>query len=137
QRSAGELLWQAAVRQPGQTLFCAGSSGVEYALIHAWRAAGLLPAVAPSWQAGAVDAIAAVSGSCSPITGRQIEQARADGFVCIRVAAERLLDDAAATQETARVSQAMKDALAAGHSTLAYTAQGPDDPAIALFNQHA
>lgn len=137
QRSAGELLWQAAMRQPGHTLFCAGSSGVEYALIHAWRAAGLLPTAAPTWHAGPVDAIAAVSGSCSPVTARQIQQAHADGFACIRVATDCLLEDGAAIQETARVSQAMKDALAKGRSVLAYTAQGPDDPAIAVFNQQA
>jgi len=135
QRIAGELLWQAALRDPAQALFCAGSSGVEYALIEAWRAAGLLPGQPPVRQAKPVAAMAAVSGSCSPVTGRQIAQAEADGFVIVRVVAERLLGDEDAQREVARVQAAMTKAIGSGRSALAYTAQGPDDAAINRFRQ--
>lgn len=131
--AAGALLWQAAQAQPGHPLFCVGSSGVEYALIAAWREAGLLrqAASATAPHAAAVPAIAAVSGSCSPVTAAQIAQAARDGFTCLRVAPETLLDDVAASG--AELGARMLAALADGHSVLAYTAQGPDDPAIAAF----
>ena len=134
--AAGHQLWRAALQDTSQPLFCVGSSGVEYALIEAWRQMGQLPAQAAPRKAAAVPAIAAVSGSCSPVTARQIAQAEVDGFVVIRVAADQLLDDAAASSEVARVQAEMTAAIAAGRSTLAYTAKSPEDPAIERF-RHA
>lgn len=129
----GALLWQAAQAQPRHPLFCVGSSGVEYALIAAWRQAGLSRqgADAAPPRAAPVAAIAAVSGSCSPVTAAQIAQAARDGFACLRVAPETLLDDVAASG--AELGARMLAALSDGQSVLAYTAQGPDDPAIAAF----
>lgn len=132
--AAGRLLWSAACAQPWHPLFCVGSSGVEYALIAAWREAGGLaassaaPDAATSTRAQPVPAIAAVSGSCSPVTAAQIAQAGREGFACLRVAPETLLDDVEASG--AELGAAMLAALAEGRSVLAYTAQGPDDPAI-------
>ncbi|VFR74799.1 Predicted pyridoxine biosynthesis protein (probably from glycolaldehide) [plant metagenome] len=131
--SAGRLLWQAACAQPGHPLFCVGSSGVEYGLIAAWRETGGLarPGAPPPGRASRVQAIAAVSGSCSPVTAAQITQAGQDGFACLRVAPETLLDDVAASG--AALGARMLAALSGGRSVLAYTAQGPDDPAITQF----
>ena len=61
-------------RPRGGQLFCAGSSGVEYALVAHWRETGRirqLPATGPR-QATTRSRIITVSGSCSPVTDRQI-----------------------------------------------------------------
>ena len=51
-----------------RTLFAVGSSGVEYALAAHWRASGVPPEPEPFRPTGPVDAIAVISGSCSPAT---------------------------------------------------------------------
>ena len=104
--------------------FVVGSSGVEYALIAAWRAAGLIgdrPAFAPP---GAAERIAVVSGSVSPTTERQIRHATGAGFDGIPV------DPLALTGEgsEAAVEAAIADGLArleAGRSVILHTALGP------------
>jgi len=137
QLRAGRLLWRAAqqLREHRQApLFCAGSSGVSAALVAAWRDADLLaanPASIPG--AAATPAVAAVSGSCSPQTAAQISAAAANGYDCVRVDMTALLTPAGAQAERARVLSAMKAALARGRSALAYTASGPQDPAIARW----
>lgn len=128
-RAAGRLVWE----QRGEGLFCAASSGLQDALAAHWRQQGWLPAQ-PSLPAGqAVAQIAAVSGSCSPVTAAQIAWARDNGF-----AAERLqlppLFDGRADAEIQRVVQAAVDATARGHSPLVYSAEGPDDPSVTGFD---
>src|SRR5690606_1704962 len=127
---AGRLIWE----NRGERLFVIGSQGVEYALVAHWRAAGLIGDAPPPRRATEAR-IAAVSGSCSPVTGRQIAWAEANGLDGIR------LDVAAAVDERRweRVIEAAIDAatasLAAGRSPLVYTARGPDDAAIASLKQ--
>ena len=87
QHVAGAVLW--GMRRPGG-LFVVGSSGVEYALLAAWRDAALVPGRADFAPPGAVDQLAVVSGSCSPTTARQIEHALADGFAGVAVDPRRL-----------------------------------------------
>jgi uncharacterized protein YgbK (DUF1537 family) len=122
-RQAGTLLWRLTDTAP---IFALGSSGLEYALVAAWRAAGLLP----EWPSPAgptpVDRLLAISGSCSPLTERQIHHAIAHGFADLRLDARRLVEDSAA--EEAAVQSAL-DALAEGRDALLYTAAGPQDPA--------
>jgi uncharacterized protein YgbK (DUF1537 family) len=103
----GRFLWEAEGR------FVAGSSGVEYALAAHWgrprrEFAG----------AGRADRILVVSGSCSPVTDRQIEWALAQGFLGVRVPGD------------AGVEGRVVDALRAGRSVVVYTARGPADPEI-------
>ncbi|MHA1571833.1 MAG: four-carbon acid sugar kinase family protein, partial [Alphaproteobacteria bacterium] len=59
---AGRLIWQ----NRGERLFVVGSQGIEYALTAYWQDAGLIPPAPPAPNAGPVDNIIAVSGSCSP-----------------------------------------------------------------------
>jgi uncharacterized protein YgbK (DUF1537 family) len=68
-------------RQENKPLFVAGSSAVESALSRVWNAMGL-SVVSEEDTPSAMSAgpIIAVSGSCSPVTGRQIEWALAHGF---------------------------------------------------------
>jgi uncharacterized protein YgbK (DUF1537 family) len=131
-RAAGALVWS----QRGAGVFSASSSGLQYALAAHWQAVGLLPAQPPPLApARAVPAIAAVSGSCSPVTAQQIARAGERGFVTLRL---DLADAFAATRDAlAPTVDAACAALAAGRSPLIYTAQGPDDPAVRDFDATA
>ena len=126
--AAGRLIWE----NSGDRLFCVGSQGVEYALIAHWREAGLLGEAPPRQTAGRAR-VAAVSGSCSPVTARQLDWAEANGFAGIR------LDAAAAISEPrwrvaldAAIAEA-RTALQAGMCPLVFTARGSDDPAVAAL----
>jgi uncharacterized protein YgbK (DUF1537 family) len=127
-RAAGELVWA----QRGQGVFSAGSSGLQDALAAHWRARGWLPAQ-PSLPVGrAVEQIAAVSGSCSPVTAAQIGWARQNGFAADRLQLPPLFDGRA-EPEIERAVQAAAHAVAAGLSPLVYSAEGPDDPSVLGF----
>lgn len=104
--------------------FAAGSSGVTRALVLAWRAEGLIdgkPAVA---RAAEADRLLVVSGSCSPVTARQIARSGADGFVTARADVPALLEGFAA--EEARLADTALEALAQGRAVIA-SADGPLD----------
>ncbi|WP_305781345.1 nucleotide-binding domain containing protein, partial [Paenibacillus sp. 598K] len=77
----------------------------------------------------------AVSGSCSPVTERQLAAALASGFAGIRVPAEALLRPELAEATRSALLAEARDALAAGRSVVLYTATGPADPAIAALRQ--
>ncbi len=131
-REAGRLVWD----QRGAGFFSASSSGLDYALVAHWRAEGWLPAPRPLTPAQPAGRIAAVSGSCSPVTARQIARAAEQGFATLRLDPAALLS---ATGEAAfaQVADAACAALARGHSPLVYTATGPDDPAVQGFDAAA
>ena len=130
-RAAGAMVWE----QRGAGLFTASSSGLQYALAAHWQATGLVDKPAALPAAASVDAVAAVSGSCSPGTAAQIAWAAGHGFTTLRLDVRRLLANSAA--ETARVVEAAAAALATGSSPLVYTAAGPDDPAVLDFDAAA
>ena len=129
--SAGGLIWQGRSARP----FVAGSQGVEYALIAWWRSQGLMADEPVSAAISKVDRIAAVSGSCSPVTARQIAFADANGFAAIALDAPCAVDDRAWQEELARARHLALEALSSGRDALIHTARGPDDPAVALLNQ--
>lgn len=132
QRAAGALVWE----HRGGGLFSASSSGLQYALAAHWRAIGLLPAVSPPLAvAPAVRQIAAISGSCSPVTGRQIDRAGQQGFGLVRLDLGRALTDGGG--EVSAAVAAASAVLAAGGSPLVYSARGPDDPAVRGFDDAA
>ncbi len=127
---AGRLVWQGR----GEGLFSASSSGLQYALAAHWRSCGLLPQVPSLPIAGAVDAIAVISGSCSPVTAAQIAWARAQGFAVLRMDIARVLDAAAAPVEIERLVGGAAQALREGRSPVVYSAEGPADPAVTGFD---
>lgn len=126
---AGRLIWSrlAAPR------FCVASSGLEYALVEHWRAAGLLPDAPSPAPPVPVDRIVAVSGSCSPVTAEQIGWALDHGFAGIRIDPARVVAPDTRDEEIHTAVRAAA-ALAAGSSPLVYTARGPDDPAVGAFD---
>ena len=128
---AGRLLW----RGGAETVFAIGSQGVEYALVEHWRRSGVLPqSVAPP-RLTAVEQLFAVSGSCAPITARQIAHAEAHGFEIIAIDAAKSADPDAWQHEMARVQDLSLNRLAEGRDVLAVTARGPDDPAVQAMTQ--
>ena len=127
---AGRLIWE----NRGERLLVIGSQGVEYALIAHWRAAGLIGDPPPAREAGEAR-IAAVSGSCSPVTGRQIDWAEANGLAAIRLDVAAAVDEDRWRSVLDGAIEAATKALAAGLSALVYTARGPDDAAIPALKQ--
>lgn len=122
QQRVGRTLWSHAQHRP---LFIAGSSGVEYAMLHAWREAGFVPEPAAFPAPGSVERIAVVSGSCSQVTGEQIRWSLEHGFVGIALDAARLAAPGDVTDQPEFLREALA-ALAAGRSPILYTAMGSD-----------
>ncbi|MGF6441322.1 3-oxo-isoapionate kinase OiaK [Paraburkholderia youngii] len=131
--AAGRLVWE----QRGAGVFTASSSGLQYALAAHWRANGLVPATPSLPVAGPVDAIAAVSGSCSPVTAGQIRWAREHGFRVERLDLRRALDAHTREAEVERGVRLAVDALSHGQSSLVFSAEGPDDPDVLGFDELA
>ncbi|MBP0637973.1 3-oxo-isoapionate kinase OiaK [Cupriavidus sp. AcVe19-6a] len=132
-RAAGELVWEGR----GKGIFTASSSGLQYALTAYWRSRGWIPSEHKLEKARPVPVIAGVSGSCSPVTAKQLEWAEKNGFATIRLEVQKVLDKTRAKQEIERVSAAAIHALSINVSPIIYSARGPDDPAVLQFSEMA
>jgi uncharacterized protein YgbK (DUF1537 family) len=115
----GRAVWHLATQSP--PIFAAGSSGLEYALVAHWREAGHLPDP-PAFTAGPADRLVAVSGSCSPVTARQIAWAKENGWSDIALSPDTWLSGHADA-----ILPTVLGALTSG-SVIVHTAAGPDDP---------
>ncbi len=133
QREAGRLIWQ----QRAQGIFSASSSGLQYALAEYWRSQGWLPATPSLPQAQAVPCIAVVSGSCSPMSGAQIEWAEQNGFATHRLQVQTCLDPTQTEAEIERLVSLCVQAISRNQSPVVYSAKGPDDPAVMKFDAQA
>lgn len=121
QEIAGEQVWRL---RGDRGLFVAGSSGIEYALLHAWEREGLTSGKVEFPLPGAVERLAVVSGSVSPTTERQIRNATENGFDAIPVDPLALVGESGdAAIETAVASGL--SALKSGRSVILHTALGP------------
>jgi len=120
-------------------LFCAGSSGIEYALVAHWRETGLLPATAPvaPHPASRRQQVISVSGSCSPVTDRQIGRAVEGGFVEIACDSRRLTDRESQRAGIADALARAGESLEAGRNVIFQTARGPADIRRAAFERLA
>jgi uncharacterized protein YgbK (DUF1537 family) len=107
------LVWDRAGRRD---LFAAGSSGLTHGLLLHWRSRGIISAAKPAPAAKPVDRLLVLSGSCSPVTAKQIRGARKAGFAALRFDA--------ATAGTELATKALR-ALRLGKSVVLYTALGP------------
>ncbi|MBB4152233.1 uncharacterized protein YgbK (DUF1537 family) [Sphingomonas jinjuensis] len=119
----GQILVGRAIR------FAVGSSGVTRALVLAWRAAGLIGATPTKVRAEPVDRLLVVSGSCSPVTARQLARARAGGYTAIAANVPAILRGEQAETDSliARATAALADT---GRAVI-QSAEGPlsDAPA--------
>lgn len=130
QREAGRLVWE----NRGAGLFSASSSGLQYALVAYWRSRGWLPEQSGLPTAAPAPAIAVVSGSCSVMSGKQIEWALAHGFHGERLDVAACLQSSTRTAEIERVVTGSLQALTQGRSPVVYSAMGPDDAAVTGFD---
>ena len=87
-------------------------------------------------DAGKVDQLVVVSGSCAPGTSEQIGYAIAHGFGDIRLNGPRLVDPSTADSEREAAAEQALAILGQGHSVVLYSARGPEDPAIAATKAH-
>lgn len=125
ERVIGRLL--ADQMRDDRCLFVVGSSGVEYALTAEWAVRDAL-GPKPVFSAAAVPAVLVVSGSCSPVTDRQIAWAVKQGAVEIGLKTPDLLDPARAEREIAAAVDAACKQVASGRTVICHTARGPADP---------
>jgi uncharacterized protein YgbK (DUF1537 family) len=132
--TAGRVIWETQQREQ-KPLFVAGSSGVDYALVKYWQNAGIVsmatcaagrsPAIPP------VDRTLVVSGSCSPVTSRQIGWALERGFAEAAIDPEELLHAAQREAHVAKLATNIISMLESGHSVIAHTSRGAVDSSIA------
>lgn len=108
------LLWKRARRR---SMLVVGSSGMTYGLVHLWRRLGIAP-LNPPQQKFEREQTLVLSGSCSPVTARQIRRAKQQGFAAWQVGREPEWD---------RVRNGANQALASGKSVLLFTALGPQE----------
>lgn len=132
-REAGRLVWE----NREQELFTASSSGLQYALAEYWRSEGWLPAKAELPKANKCEAIAVVSGSCSPVTAAQIKWADSHGFRVVKLDVSALLEPSMMEAELERASLDAVAAIRQGQSAIICTALGPQDPAVVAFDDMA
>ena len=121
--NSGGLLWSGRDRRR----FIAGSSGIEYALAAWWRATGVIATPPPAPSIGSVDRLLVVSGSCSPVTERQIATAGQNGFKSIRLDAKALADGRDREAVVSTAIDIATEALTQNRSVVLYTAAGPSD----------
>lgn len=122
--SFADLAATGAVLRSRGVRFAVGSSGVTRALVLAWQAEGIIEGRRAVTRAAEIDRLLVVSGSCSPITARQIERSAADGFVAVRADVPALLEGSSAEEE--RLADSALAALAQGRAIIA-SAAGPLD----------
>lgn len=128
--AVGKLIWDNRDR----LRVAVGSQGLEYALVRYWQQSGALAPPAPAQGARKVDRIAAVSGSVSPSTARQLAWSATRGFAVIPFDPLSVLGDAAMQEtEIDRCTKAAIGAARNGASPLVSSAEGPDDPRVAAF----
>jgi 3-oxoisoapionate kinase len=120
QREAGRQLVRLTPRIGS---FVVGSSGVEYALLHALVVDGAIQGKVTFAPVLPAPRVLALSGSVSPTSERQIHCALAQGFDGIAADPVALTTNRAA--ETARIMAAATQVLDHGRSPLIYTALGP------------
>jgi 3-oxoisoapionate kinase len=121
QAIAGEQVWRL---RGDRGLFVAGSSGIQYALLHAWEREKLTSGRVEFPLPGAVERLAVVSGSVSPTTERQIRNATENGFDAIPVDPLALVGESGDAAIESAVASGLS-ALKSGRSVILHTALGP------------
>ncbi len=135
---ACEVVWGRASQE--QPVFFVGSQELGYGLSRAWQNAGLIPAGQVAFddeRESGKGPLFVLSGSCATITGKQIRWAVENGFVDVRIQAEKLLDPAEKSLERGRITEASVSSLKGGSSIVVHTAMGTDDPRIELMKTKA
>lgn len=122
QITAGEFL-QAFRQSLGP--FTVGSSGVEYALLRAWKQADLIAPPQKKSNPKKLDRIAVISGSCSSTTANQIEMALSENFAGVPIDYHALISGQGTELALEQAAAAASEYLQNGKSPIIYTARGP------------
>jgi uncharacterized protein YgbK (DUF1537 family) len=120
--TAGRLLWSVDRQQ-----FIVGSSGVEYALTAFWSEDGLIGDSTRPSSPGAADRIVILSGSCSPVTQRQIDYAGRHGFALVGLDVHGLTAGDRSSIAAEEACRSALEALSQGRSVVLFTAASPSD----------
>jgi uncharacterized protein YgbK (DUF1537 family) len=120
----GKMIWKHA--QARAPLFAVGSSGLEYALTAHWGGDRV-----SEWEVRPVKQTVAISGSCSPVTQRQVAFALKHGFHDIALHPARLLGSRDRDREVAKAVDLCAKQCKQGGSVILHTSLGPEDRRIA------
>ena len=107
------LTWERASERP---VFAVGSSGLTYGLLRNWRRLEMIDAPPQLCRPPKADRLLVLSGSCSPVTKKQILRAKRQGFAALH------LEGPAPWRVQTRKALEM---LERGQSVVLYTALGP------------
>ena len=136
--TVGRLICDIQEREQ-KPLFVVGSSGVDYALVNCWRLddsethAAHLGRRVPSTSVSSVDRTIILSGSCSPVTNRQIGWALENGFADVAVDPLNLQDSEQQEREISSLGSRIAALFDRGQSVVVHTSRGPTDPRIAAL----
>jgi uncharacterized protein YgbK (DUF1537 family) len=114
-------------QQDGEPMFVAGSSGMGHALTSYWQSIGIVrphPCTemrTSKYAPMPVDRTIVLSGSCSPVTERQIAWARRLGFVELQIDTARLHAADELNSQIADIISRCRTELDAGHSVIIHT----------------
>ncbi|HMP07436.1 MAG TPA: four-carbon acid sugar kinase family protein [Lacipirellulaceae bacterium] len=123
----GRLLAQLQVREQ-KSQFVVGSSAIEAALTRHWQSTGAAGDDLASRPAAPVDRIVVVSGSCSPVTERQIAHAVARGFAEVAIDVMSLAEPSDAAAEVTSLVQRVRNHCHQGQSVIVHTLGGDRRP---------
>ena len=131
-QSAGRLLAACAEREraAGRTLFVVGPSGVEAALGTWWRQAGVIGPPTPFAHPGPARPLLVLSGSCSPVTARQIAWAMENDFAEVPLDAVALAEGRNAEAVEGAATVAAVGLLNEGRNVVIHTGRTGEDPSI-------
>lgn len=122
----GEALCEVQ-RLEQKPLFVAGSSGVEYALCRHWRRTNAALSEFKGPPARSVDRALVISGSCSPVTGRQIDWALERGYVDVPIDPREISGISRVDENIAALARQVVQQFEDGHSVIVHTSRGPHD----------
>jgi uncharacterized protein YgbK (DUF1537 family) len=110
------------------------AQGLAHGLGQHWREVEQKNEPAPVQRLLPTDRLLVLSGSCSALSAAQIAYAEQQGFVCLRLSKDSLLETVGAPFEDLK-NQVIR-ALAAGQSVVVYSALGPHDVHTQALREH-
>jgi 3-oxoisoapionate kinase len=124
-------------QKENRPLFVVGSSGIENSLTRHWQAMGILSkqTAANTSDAVRVNRTLVVSGSCSPVTDRQITWALANGFSEIPLDVPALIATDSLDAEIAKIVTRVEAEFDTGRSPIVHTCRGPGDSRLSGVSQ--
>lgn len=128
-RAAGAI-WHRACRSEG--MLAIASQGLAHGLGQYLRAQGVVRGAGPSHSLAPVERLLVLSGSCSPVTERQIDLAERAGWHVEACDAVSMLE----AFDAQAIARRLADAMDREGAAIAYTARGPDDASLARVRAH-